>query len=167
MDRIGVFLRRAAAYAIDYVVIALYAVLLALVTITIAPDVQLAKSQAYWLSVATLTGPVVLVFSGLEARFGVSPGKALLVLRIQGTGGDIPLSRALVRNVGKFLPWELAHIGIWTVPGQPFVDPPTGLNWAIWAMSGGLVLVQILLVSVTGAGLHDRLAGLRVVRRSA
>jgi len=165
MGRLGLFLRRVAAYGVDYVVIALYAVLLAGVTITVAPDPQLSKLQAYLLSVSTLTGPVIVGFAVLETVFGASLGKKLVGLRVSRDGARAGFSRSLARNVGKFLPWEIAHIGIWTIPGQAFIDPPTSLNWMLWAASGGLVLIQIVLVAVSGLGFHDRLAGLRVGRR--
>jgi uncharacterized RDD family membrane protein YckC len=165
MKRRALFLRRVAAYMIDYAVIASYAALLAVITLTLAPDPQLSKWQAYLLSVLTLTGPVIVAFALLEARFGASPGKVLFGLRVRRHRERAGFGRSLARNIGKFLPWEIAHIGIWTIPGQPFIDPPTSVNWTLWAASGGLVLIQIGLVAVTGRGLHDRLAGLRVEPR--
>lgn len=164
MERLGLFARRTVGYFADCLVILVYAVLLAAISITVAPDAELSKGAAYGLSVVTLTGPVVLVFALAEARFGASPGKALLGLRVRHGAERPGFARSLVRNIGKFLPWEIAHLGIWLTPGQPFVDPPGALSVWFWAASGALIAVQAVLVLAFKAGLHDGLSGLRVVR---
>lgn len=156
------FTRRAGAYLVDYFVIALYALALAALTISLGFQPDLTKFQSYFLSAATLTGPVILGFAFLEARFGVSPGKALFGVAVTYNGRRPDFARSLLRNVGKFLPWELAHIGIWIIPGQPFIDPPGMLSGVLWTISGVLVVIQVMLILITGAGLHDRAAGLRV-----
>lgn len=164
MDKLGLFARRLAAYFADCLVILVYAVLLAAISITLAPDAVLSKAAAYGLSVVTLTGPVVLVFALLESRFGAGPGKALLGIRVR-QGAERPgFARSLVRNIGKFLPWEIAHLGIWVTPGQPFVDPPGQPSVWFWAASGALIVVQAVLVLAFKAGLHDGVSRLRVVR---
>ncbi len=160
------FVRRVAAYGADYLVIAAYALALAAVTLTLLPPLNLAKLQAYGLAAATLTAPVVLVYAVLEARFGGSPGKWILGLRVEGPSVRPGFLRALVRNLVKFAPWEIAHIGVWLTPGQPFIDPPGVTSLILMNASLGLVVVQAMLIAVFGAGLHDWLAGLRVVRRS-
>jgi uncharacterized RDD family membrane protein YckC len=163
MGRAAAFLRRAAAYAIDYVVVAVYALALAGVTLAVAPlDPEVSKVAGYGLALATLTGPVVLVFSALESMFGASPGKALTGLRVMRGGAKPPFSRALVRNCLKFLPWELAHIGIWLTPGQPFVDPPGAVSLILMNAAMAVVVVQALLIAAFRAGVHDWATGLRV-----
>jgi uncharacterized RDD family membrane protein YckC len=160
------FVRRVAAYGVDYLVIAFYALALAAVTLTLLPPLNLAKLQAYGLSAATLTAPVVLIYAAMEAGFGASPGKWALGLRVARRGDRPGFLRALVRNLAKFAPWEIAHIGIWLTPGQPFIDPPGVTSLILMNASLGLIAVQALLIGVFGAGLHDWLAGLRVVRRA-
>ena len=166
MNRVGLLLRRVGAYGVDCAVIMLYAAVLLVVSVLVAPDAALSRLQGYVLAVATLTAPVVIGFSVLEARFGATAGKALFGLQVCRGQVRPGFARALIRNVGKFLPWEIAHIGIWTISGQPFVDPPSALNLALWAVSYSVLALQIVIVLIFKAGLHDWAAGLRVQRRS-
>jgi hypothetical protein len=165
MSRLGLFVCRAGAYLVDCAVIAVYAVVLAVVTMTLAPDAQLSRPAAYLLALATLTGPVVLAFAVMEARLGLSPGKAALGLRVDRDGACPGFPRALARNLIKFLPWEIAHIGIWLTPGQPLVDPPGALSLGLMNAAMAAVLAQAVLIGVFRAGAHDWIAGARVVRR--
>lgn len=161
------FLRRALAYTVDYGLIAAYAVTLAAVTLTVFPDFAPAsKAIGYGLAAATLTGPVVLVFSVLEARLGATPGKLALGLRVRREGRPVGYGPALVRNLGKFAPWEIAHLGIWLTPDQPFVDPPGMISLVLMNAAMALILIQAGLIAAFGAGVHDWLAGLRVVRKA-
>lgn len=163
--RAGLFARRAGAYGVDYAVIAAYALALAGVTLGVAPSLQLSNAAGYGVGLATLTGPVILVFAALEARFGATPGKAALGLRVRSGAARPGFAPSLVRNVIKFLPWEIAHMGIWLTPGQPFIDPP-GLGGLIFMNTAmGLIAVQAVLIGLFGAGVHDWIAGLRVGRR--
>jgi len=163
----GPFMQRAAAYAIDYLVIALYAVLLAAVTLALGFGGDFSKSAGYALALATLTGPVVLVFTGLETLLGATPGKAVTSLTVQRANGGQPgFGRALVRNLIKFAPWEIAHAGIWLTPGQPFVNPPGLASLILMNAALGLVAFQALLIWLFRAGLHDWPSGLRVVARN-
>lgn len=166
MGRAAAFLRRAGAYVIDYVVIAVYALALAGVTLAVAqPYPDLSKAAGYGLALATLTGPVVIVFTALESMFGASPGKALTGLRVTRGGAKPPFSKALARNGLKFLPWELAHIGIWLTPGQPFLDPPGAVSLLLMNAAIAAVLVQAGLIAIFRAGVHDWATGLRVRSR--
>jgi uncharacterized RDD family membrane protein YckC len=165
MERLTIFARRAAAYLTDSVGIFLYAVGLAAVMLLSGAEIGSSKLVGYALAFLTLTAPVVLLFSVMEARWGATPGKALLGLRVTQGQAGAGLGQALTRNVVKFLPWELAHIGIWMTPGQPFVDAPAGISLVLIVMSYALILVQAVLVLAFKAGLHDLISGLRVARR--
>ncbi|MCC5996811.1 MAG: RDD family protein [Oceanicaulis sp.] len=159
------FFRRAAAYGVDYLVIALYALALAGVMMTLAPPLGAGKLGAYLLAAGTLTLPVVTIYAIAEARFGASPGKMILGLRVW-RGTDRPsLGRSLVRNVIKFAPWEIAHIGIWLTPGQPFVDPPSLTGLILMNTAIAIVIIQAILIAALGSGVHDWIAGLRVTHR--
>lgn len=164
MGDLGYFLRRVAGYLIDYAIIAAYALGLAGVVIATGLEAPGTKLGGYLLSFATLTGPVVIVFAALEALWGVSPGKAIVGLRVMYRDQTPGFGRALARNVLKFLPWEIAHIGIWMTPGQPFVVPPSMISLIVMNAALALVGTQAALIAVTGRGVHDRLPGLRVVR---
>ncbi|MGJ3231658.1 MAG: RDD family protein [Oceanicaulis sp.] len=160
-----VVLRRAGAYGVDYLVIAAYALALAAVMITLVPPLDLPRTQAWLFATATLTAPVVLAFTLMEAAAGLSPGKALLGLRVGRDGARPGFGRALVRNLFKFAPWELAHAGIWLTPGQPFIDPPGVTSLVLMNAAMALVVIQAGLIAAFGAGVHDWIAGARVVRR--
>lgn len=161
----ALFLRRAAAYALDSLAISVYALALALVMVSAFPSLVVGKLEAYLLAVTTLTGPVILAYAGMEARFGAGPGKELLGLRVRRKGERPGFGRSLARNGLKFAPWEIAHAGIYLVPGQPFIDPPGLLSLVLWTIAMGVVAIQGVLIGVFGAGLHDWLSGLRVAKR--
>jgi len=166
MDRAASYLRRAGAYAVDYLAIAVYALALAGVTLAVTqPDPDLSKAAGYGLSLATLTAPVVLVFSIVESMFGASPGKALTGLRVMRGEAKPRFTRALARNGLKFLPWEIAHIGIWLTPGQPFLDPPGAVSLILMNAALAAVLLQAVLIAIFRAGVHDWATGLRVRAR--
>lgn len=165
MGRVAVFLRRSGAYLTDNLCILAYAACLALVTLTVFPNADLSRLQAYGLALATLTLPTVLTFSFLEAVLSASPGKLIWRLRVRSGEASPSCGRALLRNGIKFLPWELAHIGIWLTPGEPFLTAPEGVSVILIAASYALLITQALLVLAFGRGIHDWAAGLRVVRR--
>ncbi len=159
------FPRRLAAYVTDILVIMVYASLLAAVTIMFVPQAVLTKLQGYLVALLTLTLPVILTMSFSEARFGATPGKRLWGLRVSGDATNLGLLRSLVRNVLKFLPWELAHLGIWLTPGPVFVTAPSIQSIVLIGASYTILIVQAVLVLAFKRGAHDWLSGLSVVRR--
>lgn len=161
---IGYFLRRAAAYFFDYIAIFIYAASLAGLVIVSGVEGPSTKLGGYVLGLLTLTGPVVLVFALAETVWGRSPGKWALRLRVRRAEGQLGFDRALMRNLIKFLPWEIAHIGIWLTPGQPFVDPPSPTSLTLMVAAMACIVAQACLVLCFRTGLHDWMSGLRVVR---
>jgi len=174
-DRLpGTIRRRLAAFAADYVVLALWIALISAVFAALPrPFVESlfrtpATSQKTVIVILTL--PVLLYFALLErAPRGATIGKRWLGLEVIGAHGHgIGLGRSLLRSGVKLSPWELAHTCLWHVEGWPGNPAsPTGGPLV------GLVLVWILLaasllLALTDArrrALHDRLSGTRVVRR--
>lgn len=85
---------------------------------------------------------------------------------VQWRGDRAPLtfSRALVRNLVKItFPWQLGHLqglaaswGAWTEPSAATIV----LSAVAWLL---LILVVLLVWRPSGLGLHDRIAGTRVV----
>ncbi len=92
------------------------------------------------------------------------------MLRLQVTdvhGGRRPLLRTLLRAAVKFAPWELAHTGVWHVPGAPFVSEPGAFSWGIWIAA--LLLALWWFASIwlgDGRTPYDRIAGTVVTRVS-
>lgn len=114
-------IRRTGAYVIDYLCIIGYAIVLLLVTVFIVqPDMSdetMRIGGAAFMQLVgfiTLTGPVVVIMSLLEAsRWQASPGKMLMKLRVMRPDSrPLTLPRSLGRNALKFLPWEIAHTGV-------------------------------------------------------
>lgn len=168
--RRGARLRRVPAFAVDYVLIAAWAGLLALASFALGAgdggpvSDPAAKVAGYLVGLVTLTAPMVAASALFESRRGGTPGKRLLGLRVQARDGSaLTLAPALARNAVKYVPWELAHVGIWTMPGTPFLSPAAWWNMALWVLALSLVGVQAGLILATGRGLHDRLVASRVV----
>lgn len=163
------FRPRAAATALDFLIIAAYAAVLAIVsTILIwTTSVEQYLASAFsrdLLAFVTLILPVVLYFSLQESSSRQATlGKQKAGLKVIGTNGErLSLGRALLRSGLKFLPWQIAHttvIQIWS-----------GNNPAILFAVSILaqVLVIIYLLSLWVGRQHrtpyDWLAGSAVVR---
>jgi len=166
-------LRRAAAFGVDYLVIAAYlAVVVAIGALarTLAPDAARGlfggpmPGELTGFLVVTLPVSLYFVLSERGPR-SATWGKRRLGLRVMtDAGGPLTLGRSVLRTALKFLPWELAHAVIWRLafPGSA----PPGMAEA------GLVLVWLLiganlvaaLVDARCRTVYDRLARTRVVR---
>jgi len=159
--------RRMLAGLIDNTVILSWACVLAVVSFTLGADGMIAdKRIGYLIALFTLTLPVVTLFAFNEAApWRATPGKLLLGLKVEYPGNS-SFIRAFIRNVIKFLPWEICHIGIWLIPGLLFASEPTPTSWAV--IIAGEVLALIWLVSLfmpSGRTIPDRIAGLTVTRK--
>lgn len=169
------FPRRLAAFFIDYAVIAAWLAALtaaAFATGLAQSDMDLHslydRLQRHALAFGTVTLPIVIGFAAFEASpLQGSPGKRLMGLRVvRVDGAPAGFGATLLRNALKFLPWEIAHLGIWHMPGRPFVDPPAAWNMALW-------IAALLVAAVYAASLamgsrrtpYDRIAGVLVSRR--
>lgn len=116
-------LRRCAAFALDYVLIAAYLVVvfaagallrLAAPAAAAAPlfgDPLIAELTGF----LTLTLPVSLYFVLTESSSaGATWGKRRMRLRVVTDGGErLGLGRSALRTALKFVPWELSHALIW------------------------------------------------------
>ena len=139
------FWRRAGAFALDYLLILLYLVVMTLVFFLANSFFGLSQ----WLFTdrlrAQLTGfilitlPITLYFafgesSGQQATWG----KKRMGIKVTDYNRE-PISfwRALLRTILKFIPWELSHTLIWTI----YFSPQTESAW----ISYGFVLVYLLI----------------------
>jgi RDD family protein len=165
------------AFAVDYLFIALYLLLLvgvgALIRLTpLGADFGALftnPASAELTSFMLLVLPVLLYFALLESsRWQATIGKRVMGLRVTTLDdGRVGFLRALLRNALKLIPWELAHTCLWRIPGWPLnpQEPP------IW-VTLGLVLVWVvvavyaigLAISRTGQTPYDHLANVRVER---
>ena len=160
---ISLFIHRTLAYLADNTLIIIYGGLLGFMALLLGnPLAEMARLTQYLTILSVFTGPVVLFMVIFETVTGWSPGKRLLGLRVEPHS----LFPVFVRNILKYLPWELAHIGIWIVPGQPFVSPPGLESFIAWYASLGLMAGNALIILITGRGVHDRISGLKIVKQT-
>lgn len=166
--------RRLAAFAIDYLIVSSYIVLLALVSLAVSPEVVSRfdlRGAPRWffdlLAFSTLVLPVILYFALTEAsRHRGSVGKRRLGL-IVGDHTGRPLARApsLLRSALKFLPWQVAHTSLFHVPGWPMAVESVPWTAAI-GLAGALALSGLYVAGLfTGSRrtLYDRIAGSQVL----
>jgi uncharacterized RDD family membrane protein YckC len=169
--------KRLEAFALDYVVISVYLILLVAlgVLLSLTPlgpgfralfaDPNSAELTAF----ALLVLPVLLYFALFESsRWQATWGKRVCGLRVMTVkGAPVSFPRALARNALKLLPWELTHACLWRIPGWPFA-PETPPLWVNVGLIFVWVIVAIyalsLVASSTGQTLYDRLGGVQVLR---
>lgn len=164
------FRLRATATALDFLVIAVYAVLLfAVATIVIQTtdleeglDSPFARDLVAFL---TLILPVILSFtlqesSARQATFGKRRAGVQVVSAAGGSRLSFP--RALLRSALKFLPWQMAHTAVFQISAG--AESP--LIWALSILAQLLVVVYVLTLWLGKQHRtpYDWLAGTAVVR---
>ncbi len=176
METAGFWLR-AAAFVLDYAVVAAYAGALFLVT-RLFPAAEVSRAANEFLrspalfdlfAFLILVMPVTLYFALCESSVRQATwGKRRLRLRVTSSeGARIRLPRSLVRSGLKFLPWQIAHTSLFHIPGWPFAVhqiPPGAL--------AGLGIASLLVVSYlvmlafdrSHRTPYDRVAGTQVTR---
>lgn len=167
---------RVLAFALDYILICAYIIVLALVSSLLLSDPrqsQLAQMFATPLSrdliaFSSLILPVLCYFIVSEqSRLQASWGKRRCHLQVVDRAGQrISAGRAILRNVAKFAPWQIAHTCLFHIPGWPF-NPQTpslavsigfGVVWVLIVAS-----VISMLLSQHRQTLYDYLADTRVI----
>ncbi len=163
--------RRLIAFALDYLVISAYLVVLVAFAfvIRLTPLAEpfgglFANPLSAELSAfVLLVLPVVLYFALFEAseRQGTW-GKQRLGLKVtDAQGRRLTVPRSLARSLLKFIPWELTHACLWNIPGWPLsvVDIPplivVGLI-SVWVIVG--IYIATLFLTNQHRSLYDLLA---------
>lgn len=165
--------RRILAFLIDYLLITGYAMFLLVTALLVvrltggemtAPDPVNGQLIGFF----TLTLPVFLYFYLMEsgkrrATFGKS--KMGLVVRIpQQTGVQGP--GIFIRNLLKFLPWEVAHTGVhWIVYYSLMEQYPPVWVYVVLILPQLTILLYFLSMVLSGGDstLYDRAARTRVI----
>lgn len=166
--------RRLAAFALDYIWIALYLLVLAGVGSYLAFGPLAPQAAALFASpvvsdliiLALTVLPVTLYFARQEAARGGTWGKRRLGLRVVRADGAHPsFGRTLLRAGVKFTPWQIAHLGVARL--IRLAEPPA---WALAAGILSLVLVAgyvaLLYLSPSHRTVHDLAAGTMVVQEA-
>ena len=164
---------RAAAFGLDYLVIAAYLIAVVGVGVVlrlIAPDLAGAlfgnPLLGELIGFLVLTLPVTLYFALSErSDAGATWGKRRMRLRaVTDDGRRLSLGRSLARSGLKFVPWELSHALIWQFSAAG-TNPPAILDVGlvvVWVLIG-LNLLSALL-DQRRRTLYDRIAGTVVVK---
>ncbi len=125
--------RRLVAFALDWLVIALWCgVLLGAVFFLSAGTPR--KFSGPWTAQAvgflSLTLPVTLYFSFMESsRWRATLGKRIVGLRVSTISGErLGFGTAILRNGIRFVPWELGHVCAWQASYSPDGEIP---NWLL------------------------------------
>ncbi|MHC4692240.1 MAG: RDD family protein [Planctomycetota bacterium] len=164
---------RVLAFGFDYLIIALYLVVISAVSLTVQlafPNIvptllnNPVSCQIYTFCIITLPVALYFVFfesSGRQATWG----KRRKGLKVIGKNGErLTRARAIGRTILKFIPWELAHTCIWQVSYAR--QEPSPLIMAgfllVWILIGANIV--ILWISPTHQTLYDWLAGTYVVK---
>lgn len=104
--------KRILAALLDYLVIVVYALVLFCITITLFPLEELSNQNnpisGQLIGFLTLTLPVFLYFVLMESsKHKATLGKLALNIRVNSKTRSV-----FKRNLLKFLPWEIAHLGV-------------------------------------------------------
>ena len=124
-------IRRLLAFVVDWLVIVVWAGVLFGVVMLVSsghPPQPSEPWQSQMIGVIVMTIPVLLYFAICESSvWQATLGKRALSLHVV-CGGDAKMSfsRSLLRNVIKFIPWEMGHI----VANQAFFSSSSGV--AVW-----------------------------------
>jgi len=126
-------IRRLAAFAMDWVVVIIWGgVLFATVMMFTAgnPPQPANPWAGQIIGILAMTLPVTLYFSILESsKLQASLGKRMLGLVVLSeTGEQLSFYSALVRNVIKFIPWEIGHM----VAQQAAYSTENGIPAWVW-----------------------------------
>ena len=159
-------IRRLLAFALDWLVIALWGgVLFGTVMVATGgnPPPPTNAWMAQGIGFSTMTLPVTLYFALCESSaVRASLGKRILGLVVtRDTGERLPFGSALVRNGVKFVPWEFGHMVAQQVVFSGEAGLPTCVWGAVIVAFGGPVWWLITMMA-TGRTPYDRWAGARV-----
>ena len=165
------FWKRAAAFALDYLIILAY--LLGVAALSLLANSLFGANQwlfshrvrAQVVAFLLVTLPVTLFFAISEASSRQATwGKGRLKLQVaDGEGNRISFGRSLGRTLLKFVPWEISHTLIWQID----VSPQTESGWINYGF--GLVYLLIglnilsLVITKTKQTLYDLLTDTYVI----
>ena len=168
--------RRLLAFALDYVVIAAYLIILAAASLVILATPMRPPFESIWSNAWSaelagfllLTTPVILYFALFESSYAGAPlGKRVLHVKVlRRGGGRLSRARDLLLSAIKFLPWEMAHFTIWHyVSGAAgHANPP---SWTTVILAAVYLLAAVYILSLfighTHRTIYDRLAGSSVI----
>lgn len=166
------FKKRIYAFLLDYLVIIAYGILVVgTISFVFRPYIEPLFSSSP--VTAELTGfclitlPVSLYFIWCEcSKWQGTFGKRKMGIRVVDDSGQrIGIGRSIARTVIKFLPWEVAHFGIWHLMLPSRLPEITVLSILI---AVNLTIVAYIIIPFTNKrrkNVYDWIAGTAVVDR--
>ena len=162
----AIALRRLGAFSVDWAVIALWGTALFGIVMLLTHGEPMASANpwmAQFLAFLCMTGPVILYFTFCEcSSMQASLGKRVLKLRVlDEQGRRLRFASSLKRNLIKFLPWELGHMGA----QQAFYAGEAGPALWVWVPLLASMIIPVLWffqLLKNGAAPYDLWAGARV-----
>ncbi len=150
---------------IDYMCILIYLIILFGITMGIYLVVlkgipEFNELQSQLVAIFTSVIPIILIFSFLDYTKG-SIGKRKAGLELYYN--DKNFGASLTRNIIKFLPWQLAHMGV--IRGVYTSFDMVALIFAICSMMLALVMLVMGLVRKDKRHLGDLIAGTQTQMR--
>ena len=163
----GMTARRLLAFCVDWLVIAVWGVVLFAAVMALHAG-HLPRPSSPWhsevIGFLAMTVPVVLYFSLSECSIAQATlGKRALGLRVLAHGGGrVSVGSSFLRNCVKFLPWELGHI----VANQAVLSKVSVPGWVYLPMAFSFLLPAwwVASILIRGYAPYDVVASTRVVR---
>jgi len=147
---------------VDYAVIIAYLMLLLIINLGIIFLVvkefpEYTETQSQLIATFTSVIPIVLIFSYMDFKDG-SIGKRAAGLKLTYTNKRF--SSSVIRNIIKFVPWQLGHVGV--IHGMYTGFDMTAIIFANGGTLLGFVLLCMGLLRKDKRHLGDILAGTKV-----
>ena len=111
-------IKRLSAFAIDLFIVAIYGLCLFLLIVLINGGLPIQELpyntyKQQLIGFVSLVLPTLIYFIYSEWRFGRTFGKKLMGIRVISIDGKKNrFGQIAIRNILKFLPWEIAHFGV-------------------------------------------------------
>lgn len=158
---------RLKAFALDYIPVACYILLLLGVSFAFTRVMNALGTPIFWpenpvhgdlIAFLTLVLPVILYFSLQESSSKRSSwGKRRVgLLVVDDYGGKLTFWRAFLRSFLKFLPWQIAHTSLFHWEGWPFAPEEPSLSVLV-GFGLAYLLVGIYIASILISTRHQAL----------
>ncbi|MFH0853321.1 MAG: RDD family protein [bacterium] len=164
--------KRILAFIIDYLVIALYAGILFLLVYSAIKlfnlNTNVSSVIGQLIGMISLTLPVVLYFVIMENKSKQGTiGKNIKKIKVTDVNNQTAsLKYIIIRNIIKFMPWEIAHLGIhWTIYfSNEGIEQPVWI-WLVLVIPQVTVVIYLLSIVIdkNNRGIYDRISHTKVI----
>ncbi|SHI77004.1 RDD family protein [Aquimarina spongiae] len=161
-----IVIRRLVAYMIDYIIIAIYAILLfGIATIFNFKKIPLTPISAQLVGFISLTLPVFFYFFLSEqSKTRATVGKRILNISVRSDSQNSK-PHVLTRNILKLLPWEIAHTGVhWIVFYSKSDQNPPVWVWITLILPQVIIVIYLISIVISGgkSSLYDKVSNTKI-----